>query len=333
MSRRRLAPVAAVLAATALLAGCAEEVAPTFSPEPPPEFAPPAVSEDRSREILDAVEEAVATADASGDVEAMRPRVTAPAIDFRSTQYALQGATGGAQVPAGLTTDSDVFVVTATDSWPRSLLAVSTPTADSTVRLYLGLVQDGPRDPYRLVSWSRLLPGVETPVFASSEIGSAPISEETEGLQVAPDEALARLADVMTYSPSQFADEFADDPYRQQFLATELDGLRQGVEVAGEVSTASTAGPAVFGISTADGGAVVMGTIDTTVTLRKTIPDATLTLAGEMAALGGAEEVEAAATATYKQMVTLFIPPADAADQKIQLLGAERVIASVERTE
>jgi hypothetical protein len=331
---RRRGPIlgAVLLTAGVLLAGCAEEPAPELTPEPAPEFAPPAVSEERAQEILDQVEEQVSAADTSGDVEQMRARVTSPAIDFRQTQYALQTATGGAELPLPLTTESDVLVVTATDSWPRSVLAVSEPVADSTVRHYYGLVQENPRAAYQLVSWSRLLPGVPTPTFATAEIGSAPIADDQAELAMPPADALARLADVMANPASEFAGDFADDPYRT-FLNAEVDGLRQGVAVAGELSTSATSAGPDFAIATADGGALVMGTVEITQTLRKTVEGSTLPLPDSWAVLDAPGPVEAAASATYRHLVTVYVPPASSPDAQLQFLGVERVLASVARTE
>lgn len=329
--RRRLAVVLGTALVAGVLAGCAPEPVPAFTPPPIPEYAPPAVTADRAHEILEAIETVIAEGDASADADALSPRVTGPALEIRRSEYALQSATEGSRLPQSLWTDSDVTVITATDSWPRSILAVSNSRPDSTVRLYLGLVQDGPRDPYRLVAWSRLLPGVTTPTFASAEIGSAPVAADEAGLAQLPADALTHLADAFTNPESEYTGEFEADRFRE-FLANELAGLRSGIEVAGEVSSSSTAGPVVFAIGTADGGAVVMGTIDTTVTLRKTISGAELTLAGEMASLGGTGPVAAAANATYRQMVTVYVPPAGT-DAKLQLLGAERVLASVERVD
>ncbi|GMA30710.1 hypothetical protein [Litorihabitans aurantiacus] len=329
--RRRLALGGALLAAATALTACAPEPAPEMTTPPPPEFAPPAVTEERAQEILAQVEEQIAAADTSGDVEQMRGRVTSPAIDFRQTQYALQTATGGAQTPVPLATDSDIFVVTATDTWPRSILAVSDVVEGSPVRLYLGLVQDAPRDPYRLVAWSRLLPGVQTPTFATAEIGSAPIADDQSELRVTPTDALAQLADVIANPGSEFAAGFGEDPFRLAINA-EADGLRQAIGELGEVGSEAVAGEPVFAIATADGGALVMGVVEQAYTLRKTVPDATVTLSPEWSAFVGDEPLDAAARATYRQMVTLSIPPADA-DTPIQVLGAERVLASVERVE
>lgn len=327
--RRQLATALALALAAVTLAGCAPEPVPTFTPPPIPEYAPPAVTADRAQDILLDVEGVVSNADATANADALTERVTGPALDTRRAEYALQTATGGTRLPQQLWLDADVTVITATDSWPRSILAVSNPQANSTVRLYLGLVQNSPREPYRLVAWSRLLPGVTTPTFATADIGSAPVAVDQAGLLVTPTDAMTQLADAFINPNSQYAGSFAGDRFRE-FLATELTGLQTGIQVAGEVSSSSAAGPVVFAIGTADGGALVMGTIDTTVTLRKTIAGAELTLAGEMAALGGTDPVAAAAQAVYKQMVTVYIPPAGSTAQ-MQVLGAERVLASVQR--
>lgn len=328
---KRTGRLAAVLVLGGLIAGCAPAEVPSFTPPPVPEFAPPAISTDRAQEILADVEAVVVAADATANADDLAARVSGPALDTRRAEYALQSASAGERVPQPLWTDSEITVITASNSWPRSVLAVSNARDDTTVRLYLALVQDGPREPYRLVEWTRLLPGVTTPTFASTDVGSAPVSADQEGLTITPTDAFVHLADVFANSESTYAPEFAEDRFRE-LLATELSGLQEGVAVAGEVSRSATAGPVVFGIGTSEGGAVVMGTIDYTITLRKTIDGAELNLAGEMAWLGGADQVAAAANATYRQMITLYIPP-DGSDAQMQILGAERVLTGVERVE
>lgn len=329
--RRTASAAAAAALAVALLAGCAPEPAPTLATPPVPEFAPPAVSEERAQEILFDVEDVVAQADEATDADLLAPRVTGAAEEMRRLQYAVKNAGDeGGEVP-DLWADAALTVVTATDSWPRSILAVSAPTAGTTQRLMLALAQKAPRDPYKMVAWSVLLPGAETPTFASPDIGSAPVKGDEASLVATPTEALDWYAQLLTSSESEHADAFDEDAYRL-WIAEELSGLSQAVEVAGEVSSETTPGDVVFGIGTADGGAVVFGTVETAITLRKTIDGAELTLGDELARLGGTEEVENAAVAKYKQMVSFYIPPADS-DAKIQVLGAERVLAAVDRVE
>ena len=334
----RLRRVAAGLAValTATLAACAPEPVPAFTPPVVPELAPPVVNDVQAAAIFDAVEQAIAAGDATLDVEALRPRVSALALETRQAEYTLQTASGGTRMPQQLWTDSELFVVSATDSWPRNVLAVSDPTEGTTVRLYLGLVQDGPRDPYRLVAWSRLLPGIETPTVASAEIGSAPLTADSAGFKVTPTEAVAHLADVMTNPAGAYAAEFAPDLFREVFAAEQVN-LQSQVQadgaVVGEVSTTTTPGPVVFAIASAEGGAIVMASVDSSVTMRKTVPEATLNPGGEITALGGVEPITGAMVSTYKQMVTLYVPPASQPDQLIQVLGFERVLTSVTRVD
>lgn len=324
------AALAATLGLT--LAACTPEEVPELEAPTVPEYAPPALNETQIQDILADLSASLEAADEADDAGELGDRVTAPATDIREAQYALEVATGGDVTPQELWTESDLDVITASDSWPRSLLAVTEPDADSALRLYLGLVQETPRDPYQLVAWSLLLPGVETPTFADLTVGSAPVTADQEGLVMTPTDALTRFADVLDLRTSEYTDQFADDEYRT-FLREELDGIVEGIEVAGEVQQGVEPGEIVFAIGTAEGGALVMGDLTTTVTMRRTVDDSELNLAGEMADLGGEEAVENAAEATYRSMVTFYIPPADAEDQAVRLLGAERVLSSVERIE
>lgn len=330
MKRTRIAAAGAVFAAL-LLAGCADEPAPTLTPPPVPEYAPPAVSEEHAQEILDEVEIAILEADAEGNAELLDSRVTGPAREFRAFEYALQTASAGEATPSKVWTDSALTVVTATEGWPRSILAVSQPTAGDTRRLLIGLTQAGPRDPFQLVAWSSMLPSSTTPTFPSASVGTAYVAPDQAGLVATPAEALTWLAAVATNPEDEHAASFLPDAYRER-IAQELTELKTAAQAAGEVSSEWTAGEPVFGVGTANGGALVMGTLDNVMTMRKTIDGAKLNLGGQWAWFVGSDPVAAAVNGTYKTMVTLYIPPAGT-DETIQLIGAERVMTGVERVD
>ncbi|WP_454301414.1 hypothetical protein [Salana multivorans] len=330
MKRTRMTAAGAVLA-IALLAGCSEEPAPTLTPPPVPEFAPPAVSEEHAQEILDEVEIAVLEADTEGNAELLDSRVTGPAREFRQLEYQLQTASGGEAAPKKLWTDSALTVVTATEGWPRSIMAVSQPTAGDTRRLLIGLTQEGPRDPYRLVAWSSMLPSATTPTFPAATVGTALVTPDQAGLAATPNEALTWLAAVINNPEDEHAASFGPDPYRDR-VAQELSELKSAAQAAGEVTSQWTPGQVVFGVGTADGGALVMGTLDNVMTMRKTISGAKLNLGGEWAWFAGTDPVAAAVNGTYKTMVTLYVPPAGS-EATIQLIGAERVMAGAERVD
>lgn len=330
MKRPHALAVGAVLAGL-LLSACADEPAPTLTPPPVPEYAPPAVSEEHAQEILDEVEIVVLEADAQGNAELLDSRVSGAARDFRAAEYNLQVASSGEAVPNNLWTESALTVVTATEGWPRSILAVSQPTGGETRRLILGLTQQEPRDPYQLVAWSSMLPSTTTPTFPAADIGTAYVAPDTAGLAATPTEALTWLTDVINDPDDEHAGSFAPDVYRDR-VSQEVSELTAAALAAGEVSSTWTPGEIVFGVGTADGGALVMGSVESVITVRKTIDGARLNLGGEWGWFLGADPVEAAVNGMYSTMVTLYIPPAGSDDQ-ISLIGAERVMTGAERVE
>ncbi|ACQ79591.1 conserved hypothetical protein [Beutenbergia cavernae DSM 12333] len=326
--RRGLA-AALTAAALALLGACAQPEPPEVAADPPPEQPLPVLTVDQQNAVLAAVGDAMATADASADADALAPRVAGPAAEMRGASYALQSASDGELVPQPFTSEQQVTVVGATDEWPRAFMAVTVEPEGGTVPLILSLRQNGPRDPYVLLGWSRLLPGVQTPSVAAPTIGSAQLGGDAEGLVLTPIETLEHFADLLWNPESAYADEFGSDPYRP-LIQDERDTLAQSVDEAGEVTMGATAGLPLVAFQTADGGAITMGSVESTVELTKTVEGSTLSVGGEIASALGADEVEVASalTATYLQSVTFYIPPAGSEDP-VQLIGAERVLMSV----
>lgn len=326
-ARRGLA-AATTAAVLALLGACAQPV-PEVEADPPPEQPLPVLTVEQEDAVLAAIGDTMATADASADADALEPRVTSAAEEMRRASYALQSASDGEIVPQPFATEQQVTVVGATDSWPRAFMTVTQVPEGGTVPLILSVRQEGPRDDYELVGWSRLLPGVQTPSVAAPAIGSAQLGSDAEGLRATPTEALEHFADLLWNPESEYADEFGEDPYRP-LIQDERDSLAASVEEAGEVTLRAEAGSPLLALQTADGGAITMGTLTSTVELSKTVDGSTLTVGGEIASALGQDEVEVASslTATYMQTATFYIPPAGS-DSPIQLIGAERVLMSV----
>src|SRR5690606_11186285 len=125
-------------------------------------------------------------------------------------------------------------------------------------------VQESPRSQFRLFSWSRLFPGVEMPPTATPELGSAPVAPGDADLAVAPSDVLLQYADLLSHgAESQYAASFTEDP-----LHAGIDALREGyVAAVGENGTLTETyqpgdeGP--YALATAEGGAIVVGTIRT----------------------------------------------------------------------
>lgn len=329
MSRRQeLARRAAGAAVGAvLLAGCAG-APPQADPEPEPREPLPALTVDQGDAVLNAVAETVAAADAALDEEALARRAAAPARDLRAAQYTLAERSDGERRPSPLTTEDQVLVVGATEGWPRTVMAVTQPPEGSNAPLLVVLEQSGPRDLYKLTSWVRLFPGVQTPEMAGPESGSAQLSGDAEGFLASPSETVARYGDLLAKGgESDHAEFFAPDPYvRQQREAVEAN--RSSLQGIADVRlTAAGQREGVVALETADEGALVVGLVETSIDYVKTLAGSTLSLGGEIGDWLGDGDVPSVANVRHASMVAFYVPPAGAGET-VTVLGAERVLTS-----
>lgn len=314
----RIVRGAALAVAVALLAACSQPL-PTPQPDALPAATPPALSVQQAESILGQVHGALAEADEQLSADALAPRITGPAATIRAVEYRLEaaGATGAVNpVP----TDAQTLVLPTADTWPRTMMVVTEPPADLTAPLLLTLVQDDPRSPYYLWSWVRLFPGVETPALAQPEVGSAPVQPGAGDLAVPPADVMAEYVDVVTNrEQSQFAGVFSDDPLRAGIWQTR-DAFIGVVGANGTLAETYTADPSVQALATADGGALVVGTMTTTTTI--TLADSTLKIGDQTAALLGTDTVKSNLSITWLSVVAFVVPPAGS-DAQIQVLGGE----------
>lgn len=316
--------------ALGLLAGCA---APPPAPNPPgpPDEPLPVLTVNQSDAVLTALGETLAAADPSGDAGALDARVTDPARGLRAAQYTLAERSDGDRPPPPITTDDDVIMLGAAEAWPRTFMAVTAPPEGSATPLLLVLRQADARSPFRLHSWARLFPGVETPEMAGPEIGSRQLAADAEGLVVTPAEALDRYADVLaTGEASEHDDSFTPDPYVQQ-LQSELQAGRSSLEGIAEIRVNGASSPeSIVALETTDGGALVVGVVRTSTDYKKTLSGATLRLGGEAGDWLGDGNVPALANVVHDSMVVFYVPPADS-EGKIAVLGAEPVLVAASK--
>lgn len=318
-SAARAARAAAAAVTLAALAACTEPL-PVAQPDPEQSVAPAAATPEQLERVLADVGAALAAADEAASVDPLAPRVAGPAATMRAAEYTLQEA-GDADAVTPVPTGIQTLVTPATAEWPRTVMAVTEPSADLQPPLLLALTQEDPRDAYTLQAWVRLFPGVEMPATTQPEIGSAPVTEASPELSVATGEVLARYLDVLTNgAESEFAATFDEDPLRTGILATR-DAYAELVAENGSLSqtyAVEDAGP--WTMSTADGGAIVMGAFRTQAAI--TLVDSTLTIGDETAAFLGTDTVTEDLGITWLSMVAFAVPPAGS-DAPVTVLGAE----------
>lgn len=317
---RTRARAAAAACGALLLAGCAQPL-PEPAPDPVPATPSASMTPGQVDRVLGAVAEAVTAADAAQAVDPAAGRLTGPAATLRAAEYTLAaGGVDGAVTP--LPEGTQTIVTTATDTWPRAILVVTEPPADLQAPLLLTLVQTAPREQYRLWSWVRLLPGTQMPPTAQPEVGNAWVAADSTEVLVPPAEVLPRYVDVLANGDaSAHAGTFGPDRLREN-----IAGLRQAYaqSAANGGSVTEQVVPLEedpVAIGTADGGAIVTGGFQLTISI--TLEDSTLTVDPATAAfLGGATTLATSLELTFVGTVALDVPPAGSEEQ-VTLLGGE----------
>lgn len=329
MTRTRAARALAGLAVLATLAaGCATPL-PTPQPEPPPAVAPAVLSAAQATSVLDDLGSVLSAGDAALDASVLAPRVIGPALAMRTAEYQRATATGGERPPTVLPTQAQVTVVPQATTWPRVQLVVTEQPDDLQAPRVLILEQATPRDRYALWGWARMFPDTSTPPMAGVDEGSPVLGPADADLAMAPDQVLAAYADVLSAGDaSANAPAFAADAFRQSIVQTR-DALSANVQEIGSVAeTYTPAGPPLTVVGTADGGALVVGSMSTVSTVTITLAGAKLTLSPYEAAASGIPEATTSLARTYTDVLVFFVPPAGSSEQ-VQLIAAEAVLTAV----
>lgn len=329
MTRRQLGAVA-VLGAGLLLAGCATPL-PVPSPDPVPAVPPPTLDVDQVRDVLDDLGAVLEEADEKLDEDLLAARVTGPARTIRAAEYTVNQALSDDLDLVTVPTSDRTIVVPTTDVWPRSVFVVTEQPEDLQSPRFLVLTQDSPRDPYRLSSWSRLLPDRQVPPTFVPEVGSVPLPVDAEGLAATPAEVGEMYADVLDKGDdSPHADAFADDVFRERIGVVREQYESIADQAGGRFVERYT--PEVeqtVAVSTADGGAIVV--VPLTTRTKITTDDRELSLGRAERALLGKRVVGKRATFTWTGVLTFVVPP-EGADEPITVLAAEHVRTDVTGT-
>jgi hypothetical protein len=330
MTRPLAAAVALVCAV--VLGGCAQDPLPQPRPQEAA-AATPVVGGGQLDRVLAGVVETMTAADAALDPALLAPRVAGPAVELRTAGYTVRRALPGNGVITPVGGQRLVDVVPQEQEWPRTVMSVTQAAADDAVPELLLLTQAGPRDPYVLTAWASLLPGVTVPTFAPAGEGvQVPPVQEAGSLALAPADVVARYADVLTTGPgSQFAAGFGPDAFSAQVLS-EQETERQSATVTcpGCFSYAVAHAPradATWTLGTADGGAVVLGVLDSTRSLTVAAAGAKLPLVEDFAVLSGKTEAVSSASFTSVEVVAFLVPPAGSTDP-VTVLASERALTA-----
>lgn len=347
LGRRTLLLGGGSAVAVTFLAACSQEEAPPAVPSGPTATASPPVVD--SGQLADVVTDVVAhldKADADRNAQELAPRVIGSAAEFRTRAYEIIAA-----VPEFAETldkpSATVLVVlpSTTDTFPRNAIALVTDAGSEGIHYFMGLQQADARSPYTTWGWARQAAGIELPQIEADTTGAAAVAIDTDGLVMTPQEALALYAQVLSSGDDlDPEDRIAPDPYQteiHQSIQGERTSLNQNVpaDSLATIHESYTVHDGEFlGLRTADGGAVVLGSLRSSRTL-KTVNGATVTIGDTTADGKPFPEVRLAGKTTfttefvrdYGEIVALYIPTADAGG-RVQPIGVTRSLLGARGT-
>lgn len=280
----------------------------------------PALLDSQVQRIASAVAAAVSAGDSAKNAKELEVRVAGMALETRSANYKIRAKVSKQAAMAPVNAAPLLAkVVTTTQTWPRSAMLV-TQGEDNPLPQLLTLVQAGPRENYKLIHATPLLPGQTFP--KADKEGSKEISlDSADGLLMSPADAVAALSDRLTKADSKFKTTFNDSVYIQSVLDTQADIVKNAKD-ASYVFSHKAQTDAAVNLRTADGGVTVVVGYDFGISATSK-EDATLTVGEDAAVFTGGKETTKGFTLTYAEPVVMYIPPAGA-DSKITILSATR---------
>ena len=326
VSERRAARGAgfiALLLTPVLLAGCAPEyISPVLNPSPSAasDILTPVMTKSQLERILNEIVLAVAASDQNLDRESLEARVDGPALIVRRSAYNLARKKDDGSGPEPiLASPIQLFLPSATDTWPRSVMVVT--GADDRLQL-LVLRQDSVRDSFRLYQYMDLLPDTVFPEVAAETVGANAVKPDSRFLQVAPE--------VLPEAVGGLLNEGLDSPW-----ASVLDGENQYiVDVSavqrGLAETLSNANvdfahalsnDAPVLLATVDGGALVGLYMTDTYTIIPKLPGDAVAISGDEAIMLGTGGSATGIETRYGAMLLFHVPIAGS-DARVTLLGA-----------
>lgn len=292
----------------------------------------PRLTSTHVKTILSDIATVANQADSNRDADLAATRFGGAALLLRKANYQARTADASIASPTGITTTTPaVFLPQLDSSWPRQALVVLDQDADAApIALYL--VQQSPRENYKVMYEVELLSDAEFPELPSAQVGGVSLAPSTTLLSVAPDEVGNAYADVIANGDqSVFASLFAatSDAFIDASKVHESDATA-AIEGKGSVSFSRSQSDETeaLSMSTADSGGIVAVLL--TDSESSTPSDGyEITVSGEASALLGKTATESGLTTTYGDMLLFSVPAAGAEGQGIELLGFSSGILDV----
>jgi hypothetical protein len=342
--RRNFVATGVLLAGTMVLSGCSllGTVGETGSATPSPTSTIPgaaglqqaAVTEPQLKHIVATIIQTVGDADGKGDPKLAATRVDGPALQLRVASYAIHQADSSIPiVPSIPNWPVKVALPQQSDKWPRAVFTVLDPPDPKAAPIGMMLVQQSPRENYKVEYLMTL--ELSVPKVAPATLGAARLLNDNKLGILAPTDLAAAYGDILIKG-----DKSAENKY---FSATG-DKLRTAVgydykqktaaDLPSTASIAFTNGPGkgeTIAFGTNDSGQIVAVDLNDVETVTPTETGAAINPGPATKALSGKAQSVKGIISTYGLQLLFYVPPVSKPDEKIQLLGfAQGLIAASE---
>jgi hypothetical protein len=369
---RMTAVLPVVLISAVVLSGCSAEDWPDFITGRTADTGPvptatseatdeivqtPAVTVPQLETIVKRVSEVATTADADRDPALAGTRFTGAALQLREANYAIRQVDNSIAPPPAIPPGPvELTLPQQSDVWPRTVFAViheaapqaepapsgteapveppveETPAEPTVVPTALMLVQQTPREPYK-VAYAVVLEANAEFNLAAASVGAVRQDPANKMLKLPPGELATAYADVMMQGDKTEYYELFD--YEGDALMPAVGAEAKAARAAAlstttlEFSTAEGAGEPIA-MASVDSGAIVTVSIAEVEQAKPAEPGAILSPEAGTKALSGVEKTTKGVAATYAYQLLFYVPPA-ASNDKIVLLGfSEGLVAAKE---
>lgn len=278
--------------------------------------------------IVEATAGAAAEADSALDINKLGGRIANPLLAYRSAQYELKKIRGESWQLPQLVLEKSANPIFSGAAFPRTAAVVAEPAAGQNLNTLTFWRQAGPRGQYQLWGQTGVFPSAKLPNL-QSKLNDVPGFPQVEADKYAVDPAAVLPAYVEYNKARKLGDiKFTTGDLLYTEIAAQQDSLTATVGNLGTVKTTFAPGEhGVAGVATEDGGLVIMGELRYNVEITRTAAGAKLQLRGDIGAMStknnqGVVAVDHPVTASYGVLVSFYIPPADAKDKTIGVIGA-----------
>ncbi|MFB6609349.1 hypothetical protein ACFCVO_03455 [Agromyces sp. NPDC056379] len=311
----------------------------TDEPDDDTPVTQPAVTVPQMERIMRRVAVFATDVDASRDATAAAERFTGPALEARTANYVIRGSLAEHPLPTPIPASPLTLTLPQqATGWPRTVLTIAKNSDDPTIApSALVLVQQTPRENYKILYAISLAPDAEVPEVAPASIGAPPISPEFKGLVMPTGQVASAYADVLLKGESsEFAPMFdpEGDTLMQQLGPAGQQAINDSLQATVDATYSNAVGDSpTIALATNDAGALVSVSIDQT---ENVIPNDGGTIGfkpGAAAALSGFTGKSAKGVQRVIGIQLLFYVPGvgNESEDQIRLLGwSESLIGASE---